>query len=118
MLPPPGSLKARCLLIDRTGRSTAHGLVLRTSAARTAEGSDDPAALDQRNAAARADHIVECQQIIEPRFLHTVFKCMTRTSIAGGNAGFVLGNGDRGELGREQGSINHGCKNFKSQWQH
>jgi hypothetical protein len=50
--------------------------------------------------------------------LHTVFKCMTRTSIAGGNAGFVLGNGDRGELGREKGSINQGCKNFKSQWQH
>src|ERR1700726_1630181 len=54
------------LFIDRGGAGLAHHLVLGSGAARAADRADDPVVLDQRNAAARSDDVVESEKIGEP----------------------------------------------------
>src|SRR5262252_8607603 len=53
------------LLVDERRTGGADHLVLRAGAAGAADGADDLAVLDQRNAAARGDHVIEGHDVFQ-----------------------------------------------------
>src|SRR5712692_528234 len=78
---PTRPFKAVSLLVDGRGARLAHHLVLRAGGAGTADGADDAAVLDQRDAAARGDDVVERSDEFEVRLLHRVLEHLGRPAI-------------------------------------
>src|SRR6202011_5763801 len=80
------------LFIDRGGAGHAAHLVLRAGAARAADRADDLAVLDQRNSAARADHVVQRHEVVEPGLLYALLEHLGRPAILRRRARLVLGD--------------------------
>src|SRR6266850_2645840 len=55
------------LALHRVGAGAADHFVLRAGAARAADRADHLAAVHERNAAARGDHVVECHEVVVAR---------------------------------------------------
>ena len=89
----------RRLLPDRGRAGRARDLVLRAGAAGAADAADDPAVLDQRDAAARGDDVVERQDVLVVRLLQGVLEHPGRPPELDRGARLVLRDRDRGELG-------------------
>src|SRR6202023_558286 len=94
-----GSASRRELLVDRARRRGAGRLVLRAGAAGATDGADQLAALDQRNAAARSNDVVEGEDVVEAELLHGVFECFRRAAESRCDPCLVLGDRNRGKLG-------------------
>src|SRR5580693_7601099 len=94
-----GSAARRELLVDRARRRGAGRLILRAGAAGAADGADDLAAFDQRNAAARSDDVVKREDVIEAELLHDILERLGRAAVARRDSRLVLGDRNRGELG-------------------
>ena len=91
-------LTERTLLDDRSAR-LGYYLILGTGAAGAADGADHLAALHQRNATARGDHIVQRGEVLEVAELHAALKDLGLAAVLGCGTGLVLGNRNRSELG-------------------
>src|SRR5262249_23939176 len=94
-----GRLRLTRLLVDERRSRRADHLVLRSGAPRTADGADDLAVRDQRDAAPRRDDVIEAQDVFEIKLLHHVLEDLGRTAVLGRGARFVLGDCCGGELG-------------------
>ena len=81
-------------LVDYRRARHAYRLILRTGAPGTANGADDLAVFNDRNAATPGDHIIDTKKVLEIEVLHGVFKSLGWTAECGSRAGLVLGNGD------------------------
>ncbi len=71
---------------------------MRAGAAGAADGTDDLAVLDQRNAAPRGDHVIERRDIHKTGLLDGVLEGLGRAAISRRGTRLVLGNRERGEL--------------------
>src|SRR6202011_5094765 len=76
------SAARRELLVDQARTGRADHFVLRAGTAGTADGADDLAAVDQRNAAARGDDVIERQQVVEAELLHRILEGLCWAAIS------------------------------------
>src|SRR5580700_7015670 len=88
----------RRLLVDGCRAHGADRLILGAGAARAPDGANDLAVLDQWDAAARGNDIVERHDVFEVRLLDGILEGLGGPAVLGRSPGLVLGDGNRGEL--------------------
>src|SRR5207253_11076056 len=88
----------RLTLHHRVGTRFADDLVLRAGAAGAADGAADLAVVDDQDAAARGDHVVEGQQVMQVALLDAALEGFRLAAKFSRSTPLVLGNGDRPEL--------------------
>src|SRR5262245_35291843 len=86
------------LLVDRRGTRRADNLVLRAGAARATDSTNDPAILNQRNAPARGNDVIERHDVLDVRFLNSIFKNAGRSSEFDSRASLVFRNANGANL--------------------
>src|SRR5579859_3563554 len=86
-------------LLDGGGSRLACHFVLRPGAARAADGTDDFAAFDERNAAARGNHTVDRECVVILFQLNGFLEGLRFAPKAGRRSRFMFRHGNRCQLG-------------------